>query len=305
MHDYKISIASYSFHSLIGSGKMNVFQYLDLLKYRYNVDWADIFTSCQNNEFKIKDSTLESLDPDYLKTVRRYMDKLGMGLANLCVDGPYVWHDDPEKRVAHKERMLEFLKAAEILGAKSVRIDFGGPFPRFENGKLIRPDLYSMTDEAFEYIVNTFQEYCSIVESFDCKIGPENHWGWDTVPQYIKRVREAVNHPAYGHLYHIGNFADNPQEGEDYVIPYAMHTHIHANSIPEAKEVVRKLALSGYQGTYGIEHHSGKHEQERVEWQLGSLRAMIAELRDEDLSKPSKEDMMHRVYAGKGIRDND
>ena len=35
----------------------------------------------------------------------------------------------------------------------------------------------------------------------------------------------------------------------------------------------------------------------------GSLRAIIAELRDEDLSKPSKEDMLHRVYAGKSLRD--
>lgn len=303
MPDYKISIASYSFHGLIGKGKMNVFHYLDLLKFRYHVDWADIYTSCQNKEFVIKDSTLESLDHDYLKSVRRHMDSLGMGLANLCVDGPYVWHDDPERRAAHKKRMLEFLKAAEILGAKTVRIDFGGPFPRFEDGKLIMPDLHTMTDEAFEYIVDTFREYCQIVESFGCKIGPENHWGWDRVPGYIKKVREAVDHPAYGHLYHIGNFADDPEEGEAYVIPYTMHTHIHANAIPAAKEVVRKLALSGYQGTYGVEHHSGKYEAERVEWQLGSLRAIIAELRDEDLSKPSKEDMLHRVYAGKSLRD--
>jgi len=302
MQDYKISIASYSFNSLICPGEMNVFQYLDLLKYRYHVDWADLWTSCQNKEFVIKDSTLASLDPDYLKSVRCYMDERGMGLANLCVDGPYVWHDDPDKRAAHKTRMLEFIRAAEILGAKSIRIDFGGPFPRFEDGKIIRPDPHNMTDEALEYLAKTFREYCRIVEQFGCKIGPENHWGWDNVPRYIKMVREAVDHPAYGHLYHIGNFWEDPEEGEAYVIPYAMHTHIHAQSIPEAKEVVRKLANCGYQGTYGIEHHSGQYEMARVEWQLGSLRVMIAELRDEDLASPSKEDMMHRIYSGKGLR---
>ena len=42
MQDYKISIASYSLHDLIGKGKMNVFHYLDLLKFRYHVDWGHL-----------------------------------------------------------------------------------------------------------------------------------------------------------------------------------------------------------------------------------------------------------------------
>jgi hypothetical protein len=40
-------------------------------------------------------------------------------------------------------------------------------------------------------------------------------------------------------------------------------------------------------------------------WELRLVDRNARELRDEDLSKPSKEDMKHRVYSGKSIRDVD
>ena len=65
MADMNISVASYSFHGMINAGEMDVFSYFDLLKYRYHVDWADIWT----------EGCLKSLDEDYLKKIRRAMDE--------------------------------------------------------------------------------------------------------------------------------------------------------------------------------------------------------------------------------------
>ena len=296
MSEFNISVASYSFNRMIREGELNVFGYFDLLKYRYHVDYADIWT----------EGCFKSLDHDYIRSIRAAMDRNGLKLANLCVDGPYVWCDNPEERAAHKAQMLEYLEAARILGAKTVRIDFG-----FAGGGMMeafrimrdatREQIYSMSDEAFEYIVKTYREYCEIVSEWGCRIGPENHWGWDRIPAYLKKVADAVDHPAYGHLYHLRNFYDNPEEGEQWCIEHAMHTHVHANSIPYAKDVLRRLALAGYQGTYGIEHHSGKYETERVDWQLGSLRAMLAEIKDCDLSAPAESDYMSRIYSDDGL----
>ncbi len=290
MSDFNISVASYSFNKLITSNQLDVYGYLDLLKYRYHVDYADIWSDATQK------STLSSRDMDYVKRVRYALDQRGMKLANLCVDGPYVWCNDEKERADHKRTMLEYLNIARELDAKTIRIDFGC------NGTIMdgfRNPTKDMPDEAFKYITETYKEYCAIVSEWGAKIGPENHWGWDRIPEYLVAVCKEVDHPSYGHLYHLRNFFDEVEMGEEYAISHAMHTHIHADSIPYAKDIIRRLAKSGYTGTYGVEHHSGKYETERVEWHVGSLRALIAEVRNESLEETSVNSYMTNVYSGK------
>ena len=274
MAEFKISLASYSFHGMLGAGVRDVFGYLEALKYRHHLEWADIWTGF-----------LPSLDDDFIRKVRRAMDDRNVRLANLCVDGPHLWCVDPAERVAHREKMLEYIKAASLLGARSIRVDFGGT------------DGHTMPEEAFVYIVKTYREYCAICGDLGMRIGPENHWGWDRVPTYLERVRDAVASPAYGHLFHFTNFFDEPERGVDIALSYAMHTHIPANSLPVAKETIRRLAAAGYDGTYSIEHHSGKHEAESVEWQLGAVRNCIAELKAEGLGETAKADYVTTIYT--------
>ena len=273
MKDMKIAVASYSFHSAMYEGRCDVFNYLNLLKYRYGASYADIWTGY-----------LPTLEDEFIGKIRAAMDREGIELMNLCVDGPHLWMDDPETRAAHKKQMLEYIQVANKLGAKSVRIDFGGT------------EGHTMPDEAFEYIVNTYREYCRICGDLGMKIGPENHWGWDRVPEYLEKVKNAVDSPAYGHLYHLGNFYDEPERGEALALSYAMHTHIHADSMPYAKEVIRKLKNLGYEGAYSVEHHSGKLEYERVDWQLATVRGLIAELDAEGYDEPAKPDFFTGIY---------
>ena len=180
--------------------------------------------------------------------------------------------------------MFAYIKAAHALGAQSIRIDFGGT------------EGHTMPEEAFEYIVKTYMEYCGICGDLGMKIGPENHWGWDRVPEYLEKVKNAVDSPYYGHLYHLRNFYDEPERGEAIAISYAMHTHIHAASMPYAKEVIRKLANSGYTGVYSAEHHSGALECERVEWQIATVRGLIAELKAEGLEEEAKPAYFNGIY---------
>lgn len=272
MKNPKISVASYSFHGAMEEGKCDVFNYLNLLKYRYGLTTADIWSGF-----------LPNLEDDFILKLRKAMDREGIELANLCVDGPYLWVDDPQQRAAHKKKMLEYIQVANKLGAKTVRIDFGGP------------EGHTMPEEAFEYIVNTYKEYCKICGELGMKIGPENHWGWDRVPEYLEKVKNAVDHPAYGQLFHFGNFFDEHEKGEALALTYAMHTHIHAYSVPYAKEIICKLKAFGYEGAYSIEHHSGKLEAERVDWQLATVRGLMAELESGD----EGEDFFTTVYNTK------
>lgn len=285
MRDIKVTAAAWSFHDQRNAGKCDIFHYLDLIKYRYHMDTADIW-----NGF-IRDNIY---DDAYVALVADAIKSKSLTLANICVDGPYLWCDSAEEREAHKKEMLRYIDVAEKLGAKTIRVDFGGPKGRTE---------HDMPEEAFDYIVKTYKEYCHICGDKGMRIGPENHWGWDLFPEYLEKVRDAVDDPAYGHLYHIDHFTDEPERGEEICMSYAMHVHIPpAPTVAKSKEVIRKMENLGYQGAYSVEYYSGgPMELERIEWHVATVREFIAELKYEGFDKPVESDYIHRLFEGKEI----
>jgi len=271
---HPISIASYSFHGLLTEGKTNVFTYLEDIKYRYNVDYADIWSGF-----------LPTLDTDFLKKIRASMDEKGITLANLCVDGPHIWEDDEAKRKEHYQGAHDYMKAAITLGAKTVRIDMGpkdeGPIPA----------------EKMDYIVKVYKELAQIALDNGMRVGTENHWGSSRHPENLEALYQAVDSKGYGHLFHFTNFVEGRvDEGLETVLKMAMHTHVPANSMPVAKEYIRRLVNAGYKGTLSIEHHSGKHEYQRLAWQLATVRGLLAELCAEGFDKPAESDYFREIY---------
>ena len=102
---------------------------------------------------------------------------------------------------------------------------------------------------------------------------PENHWGAEAIPENMKRLCEAVNHPGYGMLLHFrGN------EGDKLMAPWAMHTHlswdITENHLLESMTMLREV---GYKGCWGIEHHSGKNEYPEVAVQVARAQSLLAQ----------------------------
>jgi sugar phosphate isomerase/epimerase len=273
----RVSIASYSFHGMRQDGTLDVFGYLELVANRYRVRHADIWSGF-----------LPTLEEGFLRKVRAEMDRRGLTLANLCVDGPHLWEDDPDVRRQHDALALQYIEAGRLLGARTIRIDMGN-----------REDEF--TSESFDYIVEHYRKYSVICHGYGIRIGPENHWGASKYPRNLKRVMDAVSHPAYGHLLHFEGFLGGDQAlGYETVAPIVMHTHVAANTIPVAKEIIRRLEASGYQGAYSVEHHSGHLELERTAWQLESLRCILAELQEEGAGSPAKPDYFRGIYHPEG-----
>lgn len=244
----KMTVASFSFHGMQKEGKIDVFGYLESAKYRYHLNTADIWNMMLN-----------SYEEDYLKKIKEAMDEKDMYLANLCVDWAEVWDSDQEKREKFYQNALMNLRAAEILGARTVRIDMGGR-------------ALEMTEEQFDYTVKRYREYCQIAQDCGFMVGPENHWGASRVPENIRKVYEAVDHPSFGILLHFENWDVDKENGDRLCAKYAFHTHLAAWVIPSCEEKLRILQAAGYQGHLGIEHHSGKNEYSQVEWQLATAR---------------------------------
>jgi sugar phosphate isomerase/epimerase len=253
----KVSVASYAFHGLTADGMMDVFGYLESCKFRYRLDAADIWNG-----------TLGGVEEDHLRKVRRALDDRQMLLVNLCVDGAHLWDPDPDERERLHANALAHLRAAEVLGARTVRIDMGG-----RTGE--------MTEEQFDLIVARYREYARRAGDGGYKVGPENHFGPALVIENMERVHRAVDHPAFGILLHIGHWVGGGEsECDRRCGPWTMHTHVDARITATClEERMRMLLDAGYDGYWGVEHHTGKNEYHEVAWQTAEVQRALARLR--------------------------
>lgn len=259
----KLSIASFSFHGAVGNKTVDVFGYLEACRYRYHLDTADIWNGLLGDDVEMQ------LDEGRLRAVRQAMDDRDLVCVNYHADGCHPWEDDAETRAQHRKLADRHLKAAEILGAKTVRIDTGGRRREW-------------SPEEFDYIAQTFREFAALASDKGFKIGPETHWGATNYPDNMLKLHAAVNHPAYGILLHLGKDTwTSPDDYDRALAPIAIHTHVDQKTCYERIDsALAILADAGYRGALGVEHHSGKNEFSEVEVQIGLVWRALAHARE-------------------------
>jgi sugar phosphate isomerase/epimerase len=257
-----ISIASFSFHGALAEGTFDVFAYLEACRYRYHLNTADIWNGLLGSDVEVQ------LDEDRLKKVRRAMDERDLVCVNYHADGCHPWEDDPAARERHRELAYRHLRAAEILGARTVRIDTGGRDRHW-------------TDEQFDFIAQAFRDMAR--EASDCgfRIGPETHWGATNYPDNMLKLHAAVDSPAYGILLHLGKDTwTSPDDYDRALAPIAVHTHVDQRTChTRIDQALAILMESGYRGSLGVEHHTGKNELAEVEAQIGLVRRALSHAR--------------------------
>lgn len=257
-----ISVASFSFHGAVADGTIDVFGYLEACRYRYHLNTADIWNGLLGPDMETQ------LDEDRLRKVRRAMDERDLVCVNYHADGCHPWEDEEDVRARHRELAYRHLKAAEILGAKTVRIDTGGREREW-------------TAEQFDFIAQAFRGFATFAQEAGFKVGPETHWGATNYPDNMLRLHAAVDSPQYGILLHMGkDTSTSPGDYDRALAPIAVHTHIdQRNCYERIDEALTILLDSGYQGALGVEHHSGKNEFAEVEVQIGLVRRSLSHLR--------------------------
>lgn len=248
MIEVKISIASYSFHGLFSEGQIDLFGYLEACKFRYHLGAADIWNKM-----------MAGLDADYLGKVKRALEERELLLASLGVDDAPIWDDDPDLRKRNNQLALAHIRAGEMLGARTIRIDAGGTGEAF-------------SEEQFDWIVKRYREFAQRAYDFGYKIGPANMRGPGSVTRNLLRICRAVNHPGFGVVFHFCG------DDEDAALaPWAMHVHfsweITHGCLEESMDLLRRTGFTGY---WGVEHQSGKNEYVNVAIQLAQVGRVLA-----------------------------
>jgi sugar phosphate isomerase/epimerase len=203
---------------------------------------------------------------------KRWLDKLAKQMAATGTKCQHISNNaprdicelDPEKRKAGIAVAKQWLDGAKIIGAKSMRVNSGGP--RIAPSSVVTSD-YPKADELAKYLANcieSFKEMADYGSKVGVKVTLENHWGLTANPINIRIIVDEVNSPFceaspdfcnWEHEYLMYN-------GLKALAPYA-HTNVHAkywNRWKDNNDVRRSVKImndAGFQGTFALEYEDG------------------------------------------------
>lgn len=230
------SIISYSFHRAFDAGTMDIFRYIEF---------------CKREGYTLLDPWMKHLerglgDVAWLERVKEAARDAVLPFGCLAVDGGHIYETTPEARVETRTVRESWLRVAESLRARMVRIDAGGP--------------EDLTDEVFEIICEGYDELVRSAASRGLQVVMENHWGPTIHPENVVRILAAVD--GLGYLFDTGNWAKGESErGWELCARYSSLTHFKTRRFDSSGEdrsaglprAIRLLRASGYSGPWGIE----------------------------------------------------
>ncbi len=171
---------------------------------------------------------------------------------------------DAAKRRQGIQVAKNWLDGAAMLGAKSMRVNSGGP--RIAPEVIMEPHSYPKNDKLAQYLTNcieSFKEMADYGGKRGVKVTLENHWGLTANPINIRIIVEELNN---SYCEASPDFCNWEHEyllfhGLRALAPYA-HTNVHAKywnrwKNPDVQRNVRIMKEANYQGVYALEYEDG------------------------------------------------
>ncbi len=240
--------------------------------------WSSLFGDIADDSMYVKTPftfngqtrTMTEFDPSS-PSGRKWLDSLAASIAKTGVKCHHVSNNAPrdlceldeEKRRAGIEVAKKWLTGAAQIGAKTMRVNTGGP--RIVPNATATAD-YPRNDEIVKYLdraIQSFKELADFGAKTGVKITIENHWGLSANPMNARIILEEVNHPFCEATPDFCNWEHEYMlyHGLLALAPYTKTT-VHAKYWNRWKEVdIRKcvqiLEKAGYQGVYALEYEDG------------------------------------------------
>ncbi len=201
----------------------------------------------------------------WLDTMAATMAKSGTSCQHISNNAPRDLAElDPERRKAGIAVGKQWLDAGKIIGAKSMRVNSGGP--RIAPAAVAQPGDYPKADELAKYIaacIESMKELADYGSKVGVKITLENHWGLTANPMNIRAIIDEVGSPFCEASPDFCNWEHEYllYHGLKALAPYA-HTNVHAKYWDRWKEndvrrSVKIMLDAGFKGTFALEYEDG------------------------------------------------
>lgn len=246
---FEISLAQWSFHKSLFSGKLNHLDFPAKAKKEFGIDIVEYVSVF----FQKKET-----DKNYLKALKERCDDLGVRSHLIMVDGEGDLGDlDATVRQNAVENHYKWVNAAKFLGCKSIRVNASGKGSKAAVSDAVANGLSKLTQFAKAQKINVIVE---------------NHGGYSSDGQWLAEVMRKVDSPYCGTLPDFGNFNISATEkydlykGTEELLPFAKGIsaktfHFDSNGNEPNIDYYRLFEMikkSGWKGIVGIEYEGDK-----------------------------------------------
>ena len=236
---FEISLAEWSLHRTIFSGKMTNLDFPKVAKQDFGIDAIEYV----NQFFKDKAN-----DKSYLKDLKDRCKSEGVKSVLIMCDGEGATGDpDQAARMKAVENHYKWVDAARFLGCHSIRVNAYSKGTPEEQARLCADGLAKLGEYASKQNINVIVE---------------NHGGLSSRGEWLTGVMQKVNMKNVGTLPDFGNFYEYDRyKGVEEMMPFAKGVSAKTHDFgPYGDELfvdyTRLLDIvkaAGYRGRIGIE----------------------------------------------------
>ncbi|MDO5979529.1 sugar phosphate isomerase/epimerase family protein [Flavivirga spongiicola] len=258
---FKISLAQWSLHKKIGSGKMNPF---DFAKEAHALGFEAIeYVSGLYNK-EVNDLGIDEV----VKKLKAESEKHGVKNLLIMVDGEGNLASNNEDHLnTAVENHKKWVDAAKALGCHSIRVNAHGE---------------GTYEEVMEQAVIGLGKLSEYAETQGINVLVENHGGYTSNGQWLAAVMQKVNKPNCGTLPDFGNFcikrkkdgceeAYDKYKGVKELMPYAKAVSAKSYDFDEKGndtridylKMLQTVKDAGYSGFIGIEYEGNMMSEEK------------------------------------------
>ena len=268
--NFEISLAQWSLHRSLYSGKLNHLDFAKISKENFGIDAIEYV-----NSFFFE----KAEDKSYLKEMKNRADDYGVkSLLIMCDNEGSLGDPDNQKRQKAVENHYKWHEAAKYLGCHSIRVNAY----LTESLHGLEVGDYTKTG-SYENQVSLAADGLRKLTEFGANIGintiVENHGGLSSDGAWLASVMKAVDHPMCGTLPDFGNFRIEGDrwydryKGVKELMPFAKavsaKSHdFDSNGNETQTDFFRMMDIvidAGYSGYVGIEYEgSGMDEMSGI-----------------------------------------
>lgn len=237
---FKISLAQWSLHRTLFSGKLTTLDFPAKAKNDFGIDAVEYV----NTFFKDK-----ALDKTYLNNLLQRTTDLDVKNLLIMVDGEgELGNTDSSLRLEAVEKHYKWVTAAKHLGCHSIRVNAKG------NGN---------REETKEAAIDGLHQLSTFAKNYDINVIVENHGGLSSDGKWLTEVMKGVNLDNCGTLPDFGNFYDYDRyQGVQDMLPFAKGISAKTNNFNEQGEetqidylkMLKMVKAIDYTGYIGIEY---------------------------------------------------
>jgi L-ribulose-5-phosphate 3-epimerase len=237
---YRISLAQWSLHKTLFSGKLDNLDFPRTAKQQFGIEAVEYV----NQFFKDK-----AKDAAYLGDLaKRAADEGVTNVLVMCDGLGNLGDPDAAARTKAIENHFPWVEAAKRLGCHSIRVNAASKGSFEEQQKLAADGLTRLADYAAQMGMNVIVE---------------NHGGLSSNGQWLAGVMKLVAKPNCGTLPDFGNFHDYDRyRGVEELMPFAKGVSAKSHEFDadgnevrsDYRRMLKLVVAAGYRGWVGIEY---------------------------------------------------